>query len=103
MDSLKIDVSACRFKAMIGVGGIGSGSFFLLNGDHTLGREESRSGRFLDKRDYCKLHIISHYVKALLGKDFAVIPVGRVGNDDIGTTLLAEVGDRPLSRAYPDR
>jgi hypothetical protein len=46
---------------MLGVGGIGSGTFFLLNGEHSLGREESRSGHFIDRRDYCKLHIISHY------------------------------------------
>ena len=45
---------------MIGVGGIGSGVFFALDGNHTLGREESRGGRFLDRRDYCKLHIVSH-------------------------------------------
>ena len=41
--------------------------FFALDGNHTLGREESRSGHFLDRRDYCKLHIVSHYVCRLLG------------------------------------
>lgn len=76
---------------MIGVGGIGSGMFFLLNGSHTLGREESRSGHFLEKNDYCKLHIISHYVKALLGPDFHVIPIARVGNDDVGRRLTMEM------------
>ena len=50
---------------MIGTGGVGSGSFFALDGNQTLGREESRGGRFLDCQDYCKLHIISHYVKVL--------------------------------------
>lgn len=73
-----------RYDIMIGTGGIGSGSFFLLNGDHTLGREESRSGRFLDKDDYCKLHIIAHYVKALLGPGFNVVPVGKVGGMILG-------------------
>lgn len=62
--SLKLDIASASYQAMIGTGGIGSGVFFALDGDHTLGREESRSGRFLDKRDYCKLHIISHYVKS---------------------------------------
>jgi hypothetical protein len=47
-----------RFHTLIGTGGIGTGSFFQLRGDHTLGREESRGGRFLDRRDYCKLHIV---------------------------------------------
>jgi ribokinase len=86
-----------RYDIMIGTGGIGSGSFFLVNGDHTLGREESRSGRFLAKNDYCKLHIISHYVKALLGPGFRVVPVGKVGNDDNGRKLLAEMQEVGLS------
>jgi sugar/nucleoside kinase (ribokinase family) len=84
-----------RYEALIGTGGIGSGSFFLLDGDHTLGREESRSGRFLDRRDYCKLHIVCHYVKALLGKRIAVLPVSRLGDDEVGRELrreMAEVG-----------
>jgi len=81
---------------MIGVGGIGSGMFFMLNGDQTLGREESRSGRILDKNDYCKLHIISHYVKALLGSRFQVLPVGKVGNDDVGKKLLTEMEEAGL-------
>jgi sugar/nucleoside kinase (ribokinase family) len=76
---------------MVGVGGIGSGQFFALRGNRTLGREESRGGRFLDRRDYCKLHIISHYVKALLGPEFAVLPVGKVGADESGRRLREEM------------
>jgi sugar/nucleoside kinase (ribokinase family) len=91
LNPLKIDINKCKYKAMIGVGGIGSGMFFKLNGDHTLGREESRSGYFLDRRDYCKLHIISHYVKALLGKKFPVIPIGKLGDDDVGNKLILEM------------
>ena len=79
---LRIEARQWRYRAMIGVGGIGAGSFFALEGDHTLGREESRAGRFLDRRDYCKLHIVSHYVQTLLGLIFSTIPVGRVGDDD---------------------
>ena len=56
-----------RYQALIGTGGVGAGLFFALEGDHTLGREESRSGRFLDRNDYCKLHIAAHYVQVLLG------------------------------------
>jgi hypothetical protein len=67
MDHLKID--RYHYTAMIGVGGVGSGSFFKLMGNQTLGREESRSGVFLDQEDHCKLHIISHYVKSLTGPD----------------------------------
>jgi len=76
---------------MVGTGGIGYGSFFLLEGNETLGREESRAGRILDRRDYCKLHIICHYVKALLGEGFDVSPVGRVGSDSEGARLATEM------------
>jgi sugar/nucleoside kinase (ribokinase family) len=98
--SLKLDIASARYQAMIGTGGIGSGVFFALEGDHTLGREESRIGRFLDKRDYCKLHIISHYVKVLLGSDFQTILVGKVGDDEVGHRLLAEMRDTHLDLRY---
>jgi len=89
-----------RYRAMIGTGGIGSGRFICLDGNHTLGREESRSGHFLDSRDYCKLHIISHYVKTLLGPDFRVIPIGKVGDDEVGHGLLEEMEAIGLDLSY---
>lgn len=82
-----------RYTGIIGTGGIGSGKFFVLNGDNTLGREESRSGRFLDIRDYCKQHIILHYVKVLLGSSFSVIPIGKIGDDDTGKILFNEMAE----------
>jgi ribokinase len=100
MAPLRVNISACRYQAMIGVGGIGSGVFFALSGDHTLGREESRSGRFLDRRDYCKLHIISHYVQTLLGPGFATVPIGKVGDDEGGRRLLQEMKDAGLDVRY---
>jgi len=100
MASLNVDLSTSRYRAMLGVGGIGSGSFFVLNGDGTLGREESRSGRFLDRRDYCKLHIICHYVKALLGEGFKVLPIGKVGGDETGQHLLKEMRAAGLDLRY---
>ena len=39
MASLRFKIGDCRYQALIGVGGIGSGVFFALDGDHTLGRE----------------------------------------------------------------
>jgi ribokinase len=86
-----LKTGALRFRAMVGTGGIGAGSFFQLSGDDTLGREESRGGRFLDRRDYCKLHIVSHYVKILLGDRFPVFPIGKVGDDEAGSRLRAEM------------
>ena len=80
-----------RFRAMIGVGGIGSGMFFSLEGNSTLGREESRGGRILDHRDYCKLHIVSHYVSKLLNPDFCTVAIGKVGDDEVGHRLLDEM------------
>lgn len=80
-----------KYDAMIGTGGIGTGTFFALSGNHTLGREESRGGRFLDRRDYCKLHIISHYVQRLVGGDFKTLPVGKVGDDAAGRRLMDEM------------
>jgi ribokinase len=91
-----------RFHTLIGTGGIGTGSFFRLRGDHTLGREESRSGRFLDRRDYCKLHILCHYVKALLGEGMQVLPIGRVGEDEAGTRLLDEMREVGLDLRFVD-
>ncbi|MDD3927083.1 MAG: PfkB family carbohydrate kinase [bacterium] len=93
-------MSDYRYNAMIGAGGIGTGSFFLLEGNHTLGREESRGGRFLDRRDYCKLHIISHYVQALLGADFKTVPIGKVGADDAGDRLFGEMSEAGLNLRY---
>ena len=92
-----------RYRALIGTGGIGSGIFFALDGNHTLGREESRSGHFLDRRDYCKLHIVSHYVRRLLGPGFPVIPLGMVGADDVGERLLGEMAEVGLDLRYVGR
>jgi sugar/nucleoside kinase (ribokinase family) len=96
VEPLIIDMERCRYRAMIGTGGIGSGSFFALQGNDTLGREESRSGRFIDRRDYCKLHIVSHYVQTLLGSGFKTIPIGRVGDDREGLELYDEMKEAGL-------
>jgi sugar/nucleoside kinase (ribokinase family) len=84
------------YRALVGVGGIGTGIFFVLQGDHTLGRNESRPAMLLDVRDYCKLHIITHYIAVLLGarpdgSPFHVLPIGRVGDDDRGHRVLGEM------------
>jgi len=97
MRVLRIDDKS-PYRRLIGVGGIGSGIFFKLEGDKTLGRNESRLGRLLDVRDYCKLHIVIHYVAKFLGADpsgspFHVLPVGRIGNDPVGRQLIKEMSD----------
>jgi len=93
MRVLRIDERS-PFRQLIGVGGLGTGIFFALEGDHTLGRHESRLGSLLDVRDYCKLHIVSHYVAKLLGAElgqFSVRPLGRVGDDSAGAFVLTEM------------
>jgi ribokinase len=93
-------VQSFRYAAMIGVGGIGIGKFFELNGSHTLGREESRSGKFLDRRDYCKLHIISHYVHTLMGSGFRTLMLGKLGDDEWGHALYEEMQHTGLDLRY---
>jgi ribokinase len=100
MTSLNVNIPACRYQVMLGVGGIGTGVFFALNGEHTLGREESRSGHFIDRRDYCKLHIITHYLQTLLGADFITLPIGRVGEDEAGSRLLHEMSAAGMDLRY---
>ena len=97
MEPLQLAGRDLRYSTLVGTGGIGSGVFFAVNGDHTLGREESRSGRFLDRRDYCKLHIITHYIQTLMGDDFTTFPVGKVGDDGEGRRLLEEMAEAGLN------
>ncbi len=107
MHALLLDPSRLRYRALIGTGGIGAGVFFALNGNHTLGREESRSGRLLDRRDYCKLHIVAHYGRTLIGPGFHTLPIGMVGNDEVGRRLRAEMEEAGLDlrhvRPDPER
>ena len=107
MRVLRIDERS-PFRRLIGVGGIGSGIFFELQGDHTLGRNESRPARLLDVRDYCKLHIVIHYVAQLLGADgtddaFQVLPVGMVGDDAPGRQMLKEMSDAGIDTTHVRR
>lgn len=80
-----------RYDHIIGTGGIGSGIFFSFPDAHTLGRNESRLARLEPFKDYCKQHIILHYITILMGSGkagFNTHPIGSVGNDKIGSELL---------------
>lgn len=83
------------FNHIIGTGGIGSGIFFSMSGNHTLSRNESRMATLLPCKDFCKQHIIMHYVSVLLGAkvngDFQSFPIGKVGNDDTGRNLIEKI------------
>lgn len=100
------------FTRGIGIGGIGGGMVYALQGSHELGRNESRLGELLDCRDYGKLHIVCHYLARLMGScagsdGFQVMPVGVVGDDATGRQLLNEMRetgiDARLVRTDPAR
>src|ERR1051325_84427 len=80
-----------RYRRLIGVGGIGSGLFFALEGNQDLGRNESRAASLIDSRDYCKLHIVIHYLAVLLERELHIVPVAHVGNDSTGLRLIDEM------------
>ncbi|MGZ4132148.1 MAG: carbohydrate kinase family protein [Actinomycetota bacterium] len=103
MTALRLAADA-PFRTMVGVGGIGGGMFLALEGDATLGREESRGARLLDAHDACKLHIVAHHVAVLLGArpsgtPFHVVPLGCVGDDDPGRWALATMGAAGIDTA----
>lgn len=100
------------FRTLVGVGGIGGGIVLSLEGEATLGREESRGAHLLDARDACKLHIVAHHVAVLLGASpsgppFRVLPLGFVGDDDTGRWALAEMRAAGIDTTHvgtlPDR
>ncbi len=94
-------VHSLKYNQIVGTGGIGSGIFFRLEGNHTLGRNESRLGELVPYKDFCKLHIILHYISVLLGsgqnRDFTSYAVGRVGSDDIGRQMIARMQEAGIN------
>jgi sugar/nucleoside kinase (ribokinase family) len=95
------------YRSLVGVGGIGAGILLALEGNHDLGRNESRPGRLLDVRDYCKLHIVAHYPAVLLGArrdrgPFHVLPVGKVGADEVGLRLRREMEKAGMDVRFVD-
>ncbi len=92
-----------RIKRIAGIGGIGSGVVYLLDGNNDLGRNETRPGTKLPHRDFCKLHIISHYLTVILHSafpDVKVFPIGAVGNDREGDDLLGLFREYGLSTDF---
>ncbi|UXX80976.1 PfkB family carbohydrate kinase [Reichenbachiella carrageenanivorans] len=87
------------YNYIVGIGGIGSGMLFSLQGSHNLGRNESRLATLEPSKDFCKQHIIMHYLAVLLGAQphgrFQSFPIGKVGQDDVGKelyTMMRQVG-----------
>ena len=77
-----------KYSYVVGTGGVGKGILFKLEGLHLLGKNESRLAELTDYADYCKLHIILHYVASYVGEYLPVYAIGRIGNDEVGQELL---------------
>ena len=88
-----------RFDKMFGIGGIGTGIFFQLDDNRPLSRDESRAAVLTDFKDYCKGHIILHYV-ATLSSMVRVCMIGMVGNDELGRGLVNEMQAAGIDTKY---
>jgi sugar/nucleoside kinase (ribokinase family) len=88
------------FDYIAGTGGIGTGRLFELEGNHTLGRSESRPALLTGYMDYCKLHIILHYAAVFLGGDVPIYAIGRVGADGEGRAIRAEMAKAGINIIY---
>lgn len=93
-------MSSFNFDYIAGTGGVGKGILFMLEGEHTLGRNESRLAYLTDFKDYCKLHIILHYTTRLIGKEIPIFPIGRVGDDVIGQELINLMKETGMNTRY---
>ena len=97
-----------RFTHVIGIGGIGAGDVFALQGDHTLGRDESRLASLLNACDYCKSHIVEHYIATMMGakadaSTFHASAIGVVGEDATGDQLLLEMKQAGINTRWVRR
>ncbi len=92
-----------KYDWIAGVGGIGRGEVFRLIGNHTLGREESRSAYLTDFKDYCKAHIILSYPAKLIGDKIPVYILGKVGNDERGQGLIEEMNSINLNTEFIEK
>lgn len=95
-----------QYSHIYGTGGIGSGLIFELEGDHTLGRNESRIGTLFPAKDFCKQHIILHYVSIFISElslPIEVYPIGMVGHDTVGVDLLRMIDDTGMNTSFVQR
>ena len=80
-----------RFDQVVGTGGIGTGILFELDSNRPLSRNETRLARLSPTKDYCKQHIILHYIARVLTPEASVHAIGMVGRDAAGARLLAQM------------
>ena len=92
------DYNIKQYDRIVGVGAAGLGYLFKLIDNHTLGREESRRAIQLDSKDFCKMHIIMHYIAKLAG--IKSYPVTSVGSDDNGEYILRTMRDAGMDTSF---
>lgn len=88
------------YDKIIATGGIGTGMLFLSGQQETLGRSESRSVTLSPAKDYCKQQIVLYYTAALLRETIPVYPIGCVGNDSMGDSILEEMRRQGMDVTY---
>jgi sugar/nucleoside kinase (ribokinase family) len=89
-----------RFNKIVGIGGIGVGMLFHSPTNKTFGRNESRLVELSGAKDYCKLHIVFHYISSLLSPDVDVCPIGFVGDDANGEIVKDEMSKAGMNLRF---
>lgn len=92
-----------RYTQFVGTGGIGTGILFELDGDRLLARNETRLARLSPTKDYCKQHIILHYLARTLAPDAKIFPIGRLGCDDAGDGLLRQMKEAGMDVRFVEQ
>lgn len=88
------------YKQVIGTGGIGGGILFELEGNRALSRNETRLANLSPAKDYCKAHIILHYIARVLAPEVLVSAIGAVGRDPIGLELMQMMARAGIDTAF---
>lgn len=89
-----------EYDFIAGVGGLGAGDLFVFRENNTLGRNESRIATLTDAMDFCKLHIILHYVAIFTEGEFPVYAIGKIGNDAAGNRVKNLMGKAGISTEF---
>jgi sugar/nucleoside kinase (ribokinase family) len=79
------------YNKIVGTGGLGVGVIYQMDGNHPIGKSESRKAFLQPYQDFCKIHIILHYVSKLiqdLSIPVPVFPISGLGVDANGNKIL---------------
>ena len=96
-------MKTAEYRHVIGTGGIGSGILFEMDGNRALSRNETRLAHLSPAKDYCKQHIILHYIARILTPDVSVHAIGAVGDDQPGRALLQMMAEAGIDATFVAR